>query len=66
MFQKYYYYDILISTRPDGSDMKFEQGVLPVPFWWSPKDAMDQAIAYVKTEYEVNYGFHFKEFRRIK
>lgn len=66
MFQKHYYYDILISVRPDGSEMRFEQGVLSVPFYWSPKEAMDRAIEYIKQSYEVQYSFHFKEFRRIK
>lgn len=66
MFQKHYFYDIIISTRPDGSQMQFEQGVLDVPFWWTPKQAFQGCVDFVNQAYEVKYSFHFKEFRRIK
>ena len=66
MFQKYYFYDIIVNVRPDGSDPRFEQGVLPVPLWWSPRNAFDHCVETVRAQYEVQYGFHFKEFRRIK
>ena len=64
--EKYYFYDIIINDRPDGSAPKFEQGVLNVPFWWSTRRAFDHACETVRVQYEVLYAFHFKEFRRIK
>lgn len=66
MFKKHYYYNIIIKTRPDGSDFRTEQGVLEVPRWWTPRQAHQACVNYIQQAYEVQYDFNFQEFRRIK
>lgn len=65
MFKKSFYYNIIINKRPDGSEPAFEQGVLVVPFWWAGDAAFQRCVDYIKENYEVNYGYHFQDFRRV-
>lgn len=65
MFKKSFYYNIIIKVRPDGSEPAFEQGVLDVPFYWNGQDAFQACVDYIAKNYEVNYGYHFQDFRRV-
>lgn len=65
MFIKSYYYEVAITTRPDGT-MQPLCGVLERPLFSSPKSALEVVLAHVAKEYEVNYGFFIREFRRIR
>ena len=62
---KYYYYEVAVQTRPEGT-MQPVVGIVTQFAFTSPENALNAVKASIERDYEVNYGYFVREFRRIK
>lgn len=65
MLVKHYYYEVAVTTRPDGT-MQPVVGIISQFVWQSPQRALQSVKDFIAAEYEVNYGYFIREFRTIR